>query len=248
MAAGKFGPASGILLLDGYNLLANKVTGLREKASSQLTDTTGIGDTFEEQTPTGLTTLEVAQEGGFFDTSTTGSHAAFNASVPTSPQATVRTLCVGFAGQTTGYPFTGFEGAYEQDYSVTAEMGNLQKADVTYTMTGARSAGLILQPLATKTADWNTESTSVDNAASSAAGGVGFMQCTAASGFSAFVGSITHSTDDTTFASLIAFTDNVTSPYAERKEVSGTVNRYLAFSGNVTGSGSITIFCGFSRS
>jgi len=247
MAAGKFGPGSGILLVDGYNVLSNKITSLSEKASSELTDTTGIGDTAYETAPVGKVTMEVTQEGAFFDTTALYSHAAFSGSVPTSPQATARVMCVGFAGQTTEYPFVGCEGSYSDSYSVIAELGNLQKADVTYAMTGTRSAGLIVQPLAAKTADWNTESSSIDNAASSSAGGVGFIQCTACSGFSAFVGSITHSADVTTFASLIDFSNNVTAPFAERKEVSGTVNRYIAFSGNVTGTGSITIFAGFAR-
>ena len=157
-------------------------------------------------------------------------------------------MCVGFAGNTTGYPFVGYEGTFSNEYEVLAESGALTKANVTFTMSGKRSGnGKILQPLATKTADWDTTSTSVDNSASSASGGEGFLQCTACSGFSAFVGKIRHSADDSTYADLITFTDNVTDPFAERKTVSGTVNRYLAFDGNVTGTGSITVFAGFSR-
>ena len=248
MAVGKFGPASGICLIDGYNMLSNKITGLREKISSELTDGTGIGDTFTEQYPTGVASLEVVQEGAFFDTTTNYSHDALSGSVPSSPQATARVLCVGFAGQTIGYPFVGFEGTYSSEYEVVAELGNLQKANVTYSMTGARSAGVILEKLVTKTDSWDTTSTSVDNSASTSAGGVGFMQCTAASGFSGFVGKIRHSADDTTYSDLLLFTDNVTAPFAERVSVSGTVNRYLSFTGIVSGTGSITIFAGFSRS
>jgi hypothetical protein len=248
MAVGKFGPASGICLVDGYNMLSNKITGLREKISSELTDGTGIGDTFTEQYPTGLASLEVVQEGAFFDTTANFSHAAFSGSVPSSPQATARILCVGFAGQTIGYPFVGFEGTYSSEYEVVAELGNLQKANVTYSISGARSAGVILEKLVTKTDSWDTTSTPVDNAASSSAGGVGFIQCTAASGFSGFVGKVRHSADDVTYVDLLLFTDNVTAPFAERVSVSGTVNRYLSFTGIVSGTGSITIFAGFSRS
>ena len=95
MAVGKFGPASGVFLVDGYNMLSNKITAMREKATSQLTDTTGIGDTFYETAPTGLTSVEVTQEGAFFDTTANYSHAALSGSVPSSPQATARVLCVG---------------------------------------------------------------------------------------------------------------------------------------------------------
>ena len=248
MATGKFGPASGLLMVDGYNMLSNKITGLREKAISQLVETTGIGDTFYETAPTGLTTVEVVQEGAFFDTTSNYSHDAFSGSVPTSPQATARVICLGFAGQTIGYPMVGFEGTYTQDYQVVAALGDLQKADVTYAMTGTRSAGAIIEKLVTKTDSWDTTSTPVDNSASSSAGGVGFIQCTAASGFSGFVGKVRHSSDDVTYSDLLSFTDNVTAPFAERVSVSGTVNRYLSFTGIITGSGSITVFCGFSRS
>tara|TARA_Y100000310_G_C20551324_1_gene748245 strand:+ start:116 stop:862 length:747 start_codon:yes stop_codon:yes gene_type:complete len=248
MAAGKFGPGSGLLMVDGYNMLSNKITGLTEKATSQLVETTGIGDTFYETAPTGLTTVEVTQEGAFFDTTTNYSHDAFSGSVPASPQATARVICLGFAGQTSGYPMVGFAGTYTQDYEVVAEMGNLQKANVTYEMTGQRDAGLILQPLAAQTDSWDTTSSPVDNSASTSGGGVGYIQCTAASGFSGFIGKVRHSADNVTYSDLLSFTNNVSAPFAERVSVSGTVNRYLSFTGIITGTGSITVFCGFSRS
>ena len=247
MAAGKFGPSSGIMLIDGYNVLSNKVTALTEKNTSAMSDGTGLGDSAYETFPVGITTSEVTQEGGYFDTTALYSHAAFSGSIPTSPQSTARVMCLGFAGQTTGYPMVGYEGTFSDSYEVVASLGDLQKANVTYAITGKRSAGLILQPLAAKTADWNTQSSSVDNSASSANGGEGFIQCTAATGFSAFVGTIQHSADNISFASLIDFSDNVTAPFAERKSISGIVNRYLAFSGNVTGTGSITVFAAFAR-
>jgi len=156
---------------------------------------------------------------------------------------------MGMASDTIGYDFYGISGAFSVAYEVVSENATVQKANVEYVCTGTADVdGKILQPLQAKTADWNTRSSSVDNSASSASGGSGYIQCTAASGFSAFVGTIEHSADNVSFASLIAFTDNVTAPFAERKTVSGTVNRYLAFAGNVTGTGSITVFAGFSRS
>ena len=79
-------------------------------------------------------------------------------------------------------------------------------------------------------------------------GGVGYQQVSDCSGFTNFVGTINDSPDDITYSPLIAFADNVVDPYAERKTVAGTVDRYLAYDGNVTVNGSITVFCGFSRS
>jgi hypothetical protein len=98
-----------------------------------------------------------------------------------------------------------------------------------------------------KTADWDTQGAeSVDNGASSALGGVGYMSIVAISGFSGFVGKIRHSTDDSTYTDLITFT-NQTTIGAQRIAVAGTINRHLAFSGDVTGSGSITLVAGFAR-
>tara|TARA_R110000824_G_scaffold1386_10_gene7086 strand:+ start:976 stop:1725 length:750 start_codon:yes stop_codon:yes gene_type:complete len=249
MAAGKFGPASVFFFVDGFNLISQKLKGIREKSTSPVEDVTGLGDSSQVNDPVGVTSIEVTQEGAYFDTTaTTGGHVAFAGNIPTSAQASQRVMCLGMAGATTGYAFTGFQGTYSNEYEVLAESGNLTKANVTFAMTGSRDAGKIIQPLAAKTASWNTESTPVDNAASTSGGGVGYLQCTAASGFSAFTGQLKESSDDVTYAAFINFSNNVSAPFAERSEMSGTVQRYVAFTGTVTGSGSITVFCGFSRS
>lgn len=82
-------------------------------------------------------------------------------------------------------------------------------------------------------------------------GGVGYQQVSDFTGFSGFVGKIRHSADDITYADLITFA-NVTAPppdasAAQRLTVSGVVNRYLSFNGDVTGAGSIKPFVGFKR-
>lgn len=82
--------------------------------------------------------------------------------------------------------------------------------------------------------------------ASTTAGGVGYLQVTAFSGFSQVVVKIMHSPDDTTYAALITFT-TVTAVTKERVTVAGTIDRYLSSQGTVTGSGSITSFSGLVR-
>lgn len=247
--AGKSGPASAWgPIVDGYDFTNAKITGLTIKVISEMAETTGLGDGWKERTPIGVEDVELSQEGGLWDTTAvTGSHAALSASVPTTPQAAVRVLCAGFAGATIGEPFFGIQGAYTHEYEVVSELGDLHRANVTYSVSGQIDDGVVLQPLATKTANWDTESTPVDNSASSANGGVGYLQVTAGSGFTNFVGSIEDSPDDIAYTQLLAFTDNVVDPFAERVTVAGTVNRYLDFKGVVTGSGTITVFCGFSR-
>ena len=80
-------------------------------------------------------------------------------------------------------------------------------------------------------------------------GGVGYQMISALSGFTGFVGKIRHSADDSTYATLITFTNVTSAPAKERVVVAAgtTVNRYLCFDGDVTGSGAITPFAGFSR-
>lgn len=83
--------------------------------------------------------------------------------------------------------------------------------------------------------------------ANSSGGAVGYQQVSAFSGFTGFVGKIRDSADDVTYADLITFTNVTSAPIAERATVTGTIDRYLSFDGNVTGTGSITVFSGLSR-
>lgn len=78
------------------------------------------------------------------------------------------------------------------------------------------------------------------------AGGVGYMHCTAYSGFTNVVLKIMHSPDDVTYAALVTFT-TITAVTKERRTAAGNVDRYLSSQGTVTGAGSITVFSGFSR-
>lgn len=324
--AGKFGPASVFLLVDGYNMMANKVKSLRHKVQSILEQSDGLGDSWEEHTPVGQLRAEVAQEGAYYDTDTLRSHAALSGSVPSTPQASVRIVSLGFAGQTAGESFMGFEGDFTMNYEVLATRGELQKVNTTHQVSGQADYGQIIQELATKTSDWDTESAAIDYTedtsqrvvpitsssvanptvitttvphgltdgqniliaghtgstpdindeytityvsettftipenvtvggsggtlvqANSLNGGAGYQQVTAFSGFSGFIGTIRDSADDITYGDLLAFTDVTSQPAAERKTVSGTVERYLAYKGDVTGSGSVSVFCGFARS
>jgi len=84
-----------------------------------------------------------------------------------------------------------------------------------------------------------------------AGGGYGHMQLTARSGVTANVGKVVHSVDGVTWADLITFTDTASGAHvAERKAtaaVTTIVRRYLAWVGDLTTAGSITVFGGFAR-
>ncbi len=83
---------------------------------------------------------------------------------------------------------------------------------------------------------------------STVAGGAGYQHVTACTGFTNFVGKIKDSPDDVTYTDVITFADNVVAPFAERKTYAGTLNRYVCYDGNITGSGSISAWAGIARS
>lgn len=328
--AGKFGSSSVWFLVDGYNLLTAKLKALRYKASAVTEPAHGLGDTAEKHDPTGISRFELAQDGGFFDTQTNGAHAALAAGHGTTPQATARVVTFGFAGQTIGEMFGGFEGVFEVAYDVLGQLGNLTKANAAYVVTGQKDSGTILHALTEETAAGNTEASSVDYTAdtsqrvipitsnsianptvvtttvphglttgdivliagvstsdptingqrtvtvistttfsvpvnvttggtggtvvraNSANGGAGYLQVTALDlgGYTDAVVKIRDSADNVTFADLITFTAVTAAPDAERKTVTGTVDRYLATSLAFSGAGSnpsITYAVGFAR-
>lgn len=243
----KYGPASFWLLVDGYNLTAMRLKQFSWVTESLTEQVTGLGDAAEVHAPVNMLRTEISQSGGFFDDATNQAHEALAPYLPSGPSAAHRILAFGVEGMEAGKRFIGCAGVYSHAYEVMAGRGELVKANAQYRVSGHTDRGVILQPLATQTADWNTEDAPFDAGAGSNDGGVGYLFVTACSGFTNFVAKIRDSSDGVTFADLIEFNDDVQAPYAQRVEVAGAVDRYLAFDGNVTGSGSITAMAGFSR-
>lgn len=311
----------GFFLARGYSLLASKVQGVSAKRAAAQTRTDGLGDAWAEFTPTGMNDASFSQDGAFFDAGTLLAHEAFR--TPASTATAV--VCVAPEGNTMGKRFWGWGGAITAAYEVLANLGNLTKANATYTVSGQFDEGIILQPLEVKTADWNTEASDVDYTAdpaqrvipitsnsianpsvvttptahglttgdiilisgvatssptingertvtvtstttftvpvnvtvggtggsfvraNSSGGGCAYQQITAFSGFTGFVGKVRDSVDGITYADLATFANVTSAPSSEAVVVSGTVDRYTAYDGNVTGSGSLTVFGGFAR-
>ena len=91
--------------------------------------------------------------------------------------------------------------------------------------------------LANATVTANGQQSSVDNTASSANGGVGFLHILGLSAGDTITVKIQHSSNNSTWADLITFTMNGSVIGAERIAVAGTINRYVRASYTVTGSG-----------
>jgi hypothetical protein len=73
-------------------------------------------------------------------------------------------------------------------------------------------------------------------------GASGYQQVTSFSGFTGYVGKLRHSADNVTYVDLTVFSNVTTGQKAERITAAGTVNRYVTYTGTVTGAGSLTVF------
>ena len=113
--------------------------------------------------------------------------------------------------------------ALESEYSVSSPVGDVVAVDASIQADGGILAGVSLQP-PTATSGTGNGST-VDGGASSANGGVAHLHVAAFTGANGVV-KVQHSADGNTWVDLLTFA-TITGATVERKEVSGTVNRYL---------------------
>lgn len=230
-------PSVGFVLVGGIDLLPVDVLAVEDLSKESLLEVThGLGKTDEESKATGV------MKGAF------GLTRYYDDGVNpfVGSEQTPQVGCLSWNGNVVGGKFTGFAGLFGA-HARAIKRGELHKVKETYTVSGQVEEGIVLQELEAKTADWNTEGAdSVDNGASSAGGGAGYLQVKAYTGFTNVVFKVRHSADDSTYVDLVTFT-TVTAIGAQRVAVAGTVNRHLAADGNVTGSGSVTPMVGFSR-
>ncbi len=242
------GSSFSYLFVDGFNLapaIQENVTVSDELLTEQ---TNPFGVDSEEHSPIGIQKGTMSMTGGIFDEVTDTLHNTFGAEV-----GIFRIVAALIGGNVAGSPFFGFAGVYDQKYDIIAKRDGLTRANVNYIVSGDIDTGVVVQPFATFTADWDTKTgglnaadSPVDNLVSSTNGGAGYLQVTAFAGFSGVVMKIMHSPDDITYAPLVTFV-TVAGVDKQRIEVLGTIDRYLSSNGDVTGVGSISVFTGFAR-
>lgn len=239
---GTYGSASvAFILSGGYSLLGDSIE-LSDKIEALTDESMSLGDSWPEPSAVGVSRADLTQRGYFNDTA-----LALNAAL-VEAQGTSRVFCYGVEGNTAGKHFTGYAGALEAQVERIATLGKLHRVNVSYRGNGAVEQGFIHQALAAVTVDFDTTSAGyIDNAASSASGGSGYVQVSAYSGFTNVIVKLRHSTDHVSWSDLITFATITSAPTAERKTVAGTINRYTAVDVNVTGSGSITLMIGLAR-
>ena len=204
-------------LVDGYDLTGLS-TSLADTTSASLEETHALGDSYPEQTATGMQSAELTAE-GFYDDAADGSNAALSGKETTS-----RVVCYGYQGNTIHKYMVGHTGAFGGTYSRTASRNELHKASATWTVTGQKDDGQILHALGSESASGT--GAAANNDASTSDGGAAYLQVTVKSGTSPTLDvKIRDSADDSTYADLISFTQ-ATGVTAERVTVAGTVNQY----------------------
>jgi hypothetical protein len=139
--------------------------------------------------------------------------------------------------------------ADDTSYEVSSAIADIVQASAEFQSTDAVEHGKILSSGSTVSATGN--GTGVDNGASTANGGAGFLSVPVNTRNGNITVKIQHSADNSTFADLVTFTVvSSTSKTSERVEVASgtTVNRYLRVNYTVAGStGSATPVVAFTR-
>lgn len=200
------------------------------EAAVQQTD--GFGSEWEAYHPTGTNKSEFTQN-GFFDDAADSSHEAFE-----EGQGQQAVICLGLFGDAIGAEFTGMSGELQTKYVRVASRGDLHRANAEYVPGGDIEEGFVLFA-DTVAADTDTEDTPVDNDAGTDAGGAIYLQVSALTldGYTNLSVTVEHSEDGDTWAELATFTPVTAAPAAERIEVSGDIDQYLAVTVEFTGSG-----------
>jgi hypothetical protein len=139
--------------------------------------------------------------------------------------------------------------ADDTSYEVSSAIADIVQASAEFQSTDAVEHGKILSSGSTVSATGN--GTGVDNGASTANGGAGFLSVPVNTRNGNITVKIQHSADNSTFADLVTFTVvSSTTKTSERVEVASgtTVNRYLRVNYTVAGStGSATPVVAFTR-
>jgi len=223
-----------LLVVGGYDVCG--VTGeIIDDAQKFTEDTTAFGVQWMQGAQTGLLKAHFSHKGWYDDAANSSNDALVSTSTGD------RTLILGIQGNTIGKEATICAGALQTKYERALSIGKLHRANAEYVIDGRKDIGKILRALGADTgASGNTQGgNAVDNGASSAAGGIGALAVTALTlgGYTSVTFKIRHSTDNSTYADLITFTNVTTAPNDQNATVAGTVNRYLASSYLFNGAG-----------
>ena len=180
---------------------------------------------------------------GMFDGTATGTDVVFSAVLGST---TKQNVIVAPSGHSNGASAIMLE-ADDTSYEVSGAVADVVQTSAEFQSSDGVEHGKILSSGSAISATGN--GTSVDNAASSANGGVGFVSVPTNTRNGNITVKVQQSADNSTFTDLITFTVvTSTQKTFQRVEVTGTVARYLRVNYTVAGStGSATPVVAFAR-
>jgi hypothetical protein len=233
---------SAVVLHGIYNLSAYLNDG-SVSTMAETAETTSFGSTAKTYI-TGLRDGTITAS-GMFDGVAGAVDAVLTASIGSDTNAPVSFFPT---NSTIGNPVKLLQ-AKTTGYSVSSPVGDVVSVSYDAQADGGIDHGISLAALAAVVA--TTNSTSVDNAASTANGGLAQLHVTANTWSANATIKVQHSSDNSTWADLATFTVvGTTVTTSERVTVAAgtTVNRYLRAQNTLTaGSGSITYQVSFAR-
>jgi hypothetical protein len=243
-----YGPSSAFLLVGGKDISADTF-GIEENVEQLVEERRGLGESSDKHTPVGVGKVELQTTPGLYDDRATGQLAALQAQGQTR-----QIVDYGVAGSAAGADVAMVDGTYAMTWKRMGKKDGLTMATANHRLTGSYLRGKVLHGLTSETAaSGDTQgATSVDNLASSANGATADIQVPALAlgGYTDVTVKVRHSSDDSTYADLITFTNVSAAGASQRSTIGGTVNRHLAMSWLFNGAGSgqsITPFVAVNR-
>lgn len=189
----------------------------------------------------GLETGTLSLSGHFdADSAAGGQHAVLSAARGAA-DASVITMAP--SGLATGERVVSMD-SRESTYSTSAPVAGKVSFSATWQAEGRIDFGVALHDLVAETATGS--GTSVDNGASTAAGGVGALHVTAFSGLTSLDVAVQHSADAMTWVDLVTFTQ-ATGTTQDRVAVTGTVDQHVRAQWTTSGTGSATFAVALAR-
>lgn len=222
------------LLLGDFNLAAYGTTAEAGWQQEMLDSTTFTTDGSKSFTPgqDGST----AKAGGYFDLAAYTDLAAFKS-------AAAQPFTFGPSGLALGAELT-MVNALEASFAVATPLTGLGAFDLSMQTDGYTDFGYSLHDLTAVTAD--ESGTSIDQAAATTGGGVAHLHVTAYSGLDSAVVIVEDSANNSAWATIGTFA-TATAVTGEGLPIAGTIRRYVRYSIDVTGTGSITFAVGLAR-
>ena len=241
----KYGPSDVFVLVHGHAISGNTQVLEPEKEAVLEEDTHGFGDAWVEREYVGVRKWSASQE-AHYDDEDGQTEDAF-----VGHEGVDRVVTFLIEGNTQGKKCQcGI--AISSSVVRRAGRGQLSKLSAEWQGDGVLSEAVIVQSLAAESGDGATSDGSLDNSASSSAGGTGYLQVTdlTLGGYTSVTVKLRDSTNNSDWTDLISFTAVTADEFAQAVAVAGTVDRYLRVELTWNGAGSsesVTILVAFER-